>query len=132
MGRRDLLDQSYAHGKRQRWAYLIEQSLPVLGQIGLLGDLIDVPVLRSFHASNVAFNSFGLLPSLLSQNIKHIMRTNIAIVNSLDPNNQYFDLPHWPNWTSDEKAMFGHKESGPDLVKDDFREAAMRLVNNNS
>jgi hypothetical protein len=89
-------------------------------------------VLGSFHASDVTFNSFGLVPPLLSQNSENIMSTNIAFVNSLDPNNHGLDLPHWPNWTPDEKAMFRYKESGPDIIKDDFREAAMRLVNDNA
>jgi acetylcholinesterase len=128
-GRRDLLEQTYAQGKRKSWTYQIEQSFPVLGQLDLLGDLTDLPLLGSFHASDVAFNSFGLLPPLLSQNSRNIMSTNIAFVNSLDPNNHCLDLPHWPNWTPYEKAMY--KESGRDIIKDDFREAAMRLLNDN-
>jgi acetylcholinesterase len=132
-GRRDLLEQTYAQGKRRSWTFQIEQSLPVLGQIDLLGGLTNLPVLGSFHASDVAFNSFGFISPLLSQNSRNIMSTNIAFVNSLDPNNHGLkDVPHWPNWTPDAKAMFNFKETGPNIIKDDFREAAMRLVNDNA
>jgi acetylcholinesterase len=96
----------------------------------LLSDLTNIPVLGSFHASDVTLNSFGLLPLALSQNSRNIMSTNIAFVNSFNANDRRLDLPHWPNWTPDEKGMFRYKESGPD-VTDDFREAAMRLVNDN-
>lgn len=132
MGRRDLLEQTYVQGKRNGWTYQIEQSLPILGQIDLLGGLTNLPVLGSFHASDVAFNSFGLLPPLLSQNSKNIMSTNIAFVNSLDPNNHGLQLAKWPKWTPQDKAMFNFKETGPDVIRDDFREEAMRLVNDNA
>jgi hypothetical protein len=50
-----------------------------LGELGL-----DVPVLGSFHASDVTFYDFGTVPDA---NTKNIMDTLIAFVSSLDPNN---------------------------------------------
>lgn len=61
------------------------------------------------------------------------MSTYIAFVNSEDPNNHGLkDLPQWPTWNPEEKAMFEHRESGPRIIKDDFREKQMDFINNNA
>lgn len=132
-GRRDLLEQTYAQGKRRSWTYQIEQSIPVLGQLGPLGGLTGLPLLGSFHVSDVVLNSFGTLPPAISRNTRDIMSTYIAFVNSQDPNTHGLaDLPEWPKWTPDEKAMFRYKENGADIITDDYREEQMRFVNDNA
>lgn len=127
-GRRDLLNYTYA--RQPAYTYLIEQSLPVLGQIAPLSSLTGLPLLGSFHASEVLFNAFGSIPAALSKNTLNIMSTFIAFVNTLDPNDHGLQgLPEWPTWNPQQKSMFRYKESGCDIITDDYREEAMALVN---
>lgn len=132
-GRRDLLEQTYAQGKRSIWTYQIEQSIPVLGQLGELGGLTGLPVLGSFHVSDVVLNTFGTLPPAISRNSRDIMNTYIAFVNSQDPNTHGLeDLPEWPKWAPEGKAMFRYREGGAEVIVDDYREEQMRFLNDNA
>lgn len=129
-GRRDLLNHTPANRK---WTYLMEQSIPLLGRAGQLGGLAGLPLLGSFHVSDVALTDFGTIPSALSSNTRDVMSTFIAFVDTLDPNNRGLsDLPKWPQWDPQGKKMFRYKESGADIIKDTFREAAMSFVNDNA
>jgi hypothetical protein len=112
---------------------LIEQSLPVVGAILLVAPLAGLPVLGSFHASDVILNSFGLIPPSVSNLSRNIMSTIIAFVHSLDPNDHGLDdLPEWPEWDGQGKGMYRFREQGCDVVKDDFREKEIGFVNDNA
>lgn len=102
----------------------------MLGQVDALSGLTGLPLLGSFHASDVILNSFGLILPALSKNSRNLMSTYVAFVNSQDPNNHGLkDLPHWPTWDPEGKAMFNYRESGTRIIKDDFREKQMSLLN---
>lgn len=132
-GRRDLLEQTYKQGKRRSWTYLQEQSVPILGQLGELGGLTGLPLLGSFHVSDVALNSFGTVPPAISRVTRDLMSTYIAFVNSHDPNTHGLQgLPTWPNWTPEGREMFMYKESGAEIIRDDYREEAFRFINDNA
>lgn len=130
-GRRDLLN--YTYSRQPAYTYQIEQSLPILGQVAPLSSLTGLPLLGSFHASEVLFNAFGSIPAAISKNTLNIMSTFIAFVNTLDPNNHGLgNLPAWPTWDPEAKSLFEFKESGCDIIKDDYREEAMAFVNENA
>lgn len=128
--RRDLL--SYTANKQPAWSYQIEDSVPVLGQVPLLNGLhlADLPILGSFHISDVVLFAFAEVPATISKNTLNIMSTFISFANTHDPNNHGLkDLPYWPKWDSDKKAMFRYKEDGPDIITDNYREEAMNYIN---
>ena len=105
---------------------------PILGQLPALTSLTGLPVLGSFHVSDVVLNCFGTVPSTISKNTLNLMSTYISFVNTHDPNNHGLaGLPNWPQWDPNGKAMFRYKESGPDIIKDDYRETQMRFINDN-
>lgn len=117
------------------YTYQQQQSLYLLSQLpgGLLTNLTNLPVLGSFHVSDVVLNSFGRVPAALSKNTLNIMSTYIAFMNSQDPNNHGLEgLPEWPTWDPEGKAMFKYQESGPVIIKDDYREEQMGFVNRNA
>lgn len=133
-GRRDLLNYTYAlRGRSQRtYTYLQEQSIPLLGRLAPppLNTLTGLPVLGSFHVSDVALNSFGTIPPAISRNTRDLMSTYIAFVNSLDPNTHGLgDLPEWPTWTPEGRGMFKYQESGARVIRDDYREKQFDFVN---
>ena len=129
-GRRDLLN--YTHSTQPVWTYQQEQSLYLLTQLPLLQSN-DLPVLGSFHVSDVVLNSFGTIPPTLSKNTLNVMSTYIAFVNSQDPNNHGLQgLPQWPNWTPEGREMFKYQESGPVIIKDDYREKQFEFINGNA
>ncbi|GME62228.1 putative carotenoid ester lipase precursor protein [Neofusicoccum parvum] len=132
-GRRDLLE--HVHATQPAYTYLIEQDLPLLGQLPLLNNLglSSLPILGSFHISEVVLNAFGFLPPAISKNSLNIMSTWISFVNNLDPNEHGLaDLPHWPTWGLEEKSMFKYNEAGCEIIRDDFRETQMRFINDNA
>mgnify|MGYP005989219797 FL=1 len=57
MGRRDLLEHTYST-EQKLYTYEIVQSLPILGKFSIFGRLSNLPILGSFHSSDVAFNTF--------------------------------------------------------------------------
>lgn len=130
-GRRDLLE--HTHDQQKAYTCIIDQSIPLLGQVGALSGLTGLPLLGSFHVSDVVLNSFGLLPPAVSKNSRDLKSTYVSFVNSQDPNNHGLkDLPYWPTWDPEGKAMFNYRESGARIIKDDFREEAMRFMNDNA
>jgi len=61
-----------------------------------------------------------------------IMSTFIAFANNLDPNTHGLpNLPLWPKFDNLNKKMFQFSEQGPTVITDDFRQAAMELINQN-
>lgn len=117
------------------YTYQQQQSLYLLGQVpgGLFANLTNLPVLGSFHVSDVVLNSFGLVPPAISKNTLNLMSTYIAFVNTHDPNNHGLKgLPHWPTWDPKNKGMFKYQESGPEIIRDDYRERQMDFVNRNA
>ncbi|KAI5361762.1 putative carboxylesterase, type B, alpha/Beta hydrolase [Septoria linicola] len=85
-GRRTLLNVTSS--RQNTRSYQIKQSLPILGQLGLLNptQLNNLPVLGSFHISDVVLNAFGTIPASVSKNSLHIMSSLIQFANTLDPN----------------------------------------------
>lgn len=132
MGRRDLLEHTYST-EQKSYTYEIVQSLPILGKFSIFGSLSNLPILGSFHASDVTFNTFGLIPSAISSVTDHIMKTYIAFVNSGDPNTHGDGgIPHWPAWDPKDKSMYQYKETGDSIIKDDYRDTQMRFVNDHA
>ncbi|KAK4496750.1 hypothetical protein PRZ48_012733 [Zasmidium cellare] len=130
-GRRDLLNYTYA--TQPAYTYLIEQSAYIIGQLAPFASLTGFPLVGSFHASDVILNDFGLIPAAISKNTLNLMSTYISFVNTLDPNNHGLkDLPHWPTWDPQRKAMFKYNESGCSIIRDDYREEQMGFVNENA
>jgi acetylcholinesterase len=129
--RRDLLNLFAS--KRKAWSYQIEDSLPVLGQVPLLNSLglANLPVLGSFHVSDVTLYAFGTVPATLSQNTLNLMSTIISFATTHDPNNHGLGLPYWPQYNTANRTLFRYKEDGPDLIPDTYREEAFDFQNEN-
>jgi acetylcholinesterase len=60
------------------------------------------------------------------------MDTVISFVATLDPNNHGTGFPKWPNWTPAKREMYQFVESGPEVIRDDYREAVMAYINANA
>lgn len=129
--RRDLLN--LFSGTRKAWSYQIEDSIPLLGQIPLISNLgiSNLPLLGSFHVSDVTLYTFGLVPAALSKNTLNLMSTIISFATTHDPNNHGLNLPYWPQYNTDNKTLFRYKEDGPDLIPDTYREEAFDFQNEN-
>jgi hypothetical protein len=149
--RRTLLQNSRA----PRWNYQIETALPLggtssspaidtlLGPIAPGQDILsqnfhglgttDIPQLGSFHASDVFLYWFGTIPEELSRNSYHLMGVLVAFVSAQDPNQHGMeDVPEWPRWDDDAsagKATMRFRESGVDVVRDDYRAVQMDYIN---
>ncbi|OBR12533.1 Carboxylic ester hydrolase [Colletotrichum higginsianum IMI 349063] len=141
-------DYSFESQRRQllaaapgsKWNYLAEQALPAavldgtatLGEVTAadyadVGTLEAVPFLGSFHASDVVLNFFGALPS---NNSRRMMGALIAFVNRLDPNaHDMEDVPAWPQYDSASRSTMLWRESGAEIVADDYREEAIAYLN---
>jgi acetylcholinesterase len=102
------------------WTYLTDNSATSLG-------VLNVPILGSFHASHATLFDYGTVP-----NSKNIMDTVISFVATLDPNNHGTGFPKWPDWTPAKKEMYQFVESGPEVIRDDYREAVMAYINANA
>lgn len=87
--RHDLLNLQ--SGLRNAWTYQIVNSAAIVGQSPILGasglDVAQLPVLGSFHASDVTMNVFAETPATISKNTLNIMSTFISFANTHDPNN---------------------------------------------
>lgn len=113
-----------------KWTYQTDNSLADLPLPFPLGDnVLNVPVLGSFHGSDIFFYDYGTLPVPNSNNI---MDTTISFVATLDPNNHgRSDLTNWPEYTSSAKSMYHSIESGPVVIADTYREEQMAYINTN-
>lgn len=139
-------DYSFQSQRRQLLAattaptynYLIEQSipLPLLPALPLVSSILDktsltdIPILGSFHASDVILNWFGTLPETVSKNTYHLMGVLVAFVNQGDPNGHGMEgIPTWPQYEGEGRQTMLWKENGVDVVKDDWREEGMEFLN---
>lgn len=128
--RRSLLSKVTAN----KWNYYTKFSVPTsdLGDTAvgkLLGDLgaTDIPILGSFHASDVFFNFFATIPTSVSLNSRHLQGALVSFTHGLDPNHS--ELPNWPQWDSADLQTMHFQESGPELIKDDYRSEEMAYIN---
>ncbi|KAF2756378.1 carotenoid ester lipase [Pseudovirgaria hyperparasitica] len=122
--RRNLL----AHYPAPAWNYLTEVDVP---SAGLLPNnpLTKLPILGSFHAFDVFFYMFANLPRQLSKNVDNRQATAISFVRTLDPNNHGRDIPYWPQWTGKGRETYHFLESGPGVIRDDYRVEQMEYIN---
>lgn len=132
--RRQLLDKATA----PKWNYLIEQSIPLpnASDIPLVSaflnnsGLTEIPILGSFHASDVILNWFGTLPGTVSKTSYHLMGTLIAFVNDLNPNDHGMaNVPDWPQYDDEQKSTMHWQETGVEIIADDYRQEAMAYLN---
>lgn len=131
-GRRSVWDAT-SH-RQKSWSYQIVDSIPSLGQSGLLDSLhvADLPILRSFHISDVVLYGFAENPEILGKNSLNIMSTLIAFWKSLDLNTHGLDdFPQWPNYDSTERMQFKFAENGTEIFKEDDRTETFDYINNN-
>jgi carboxylesterase type B len=131
-GRRTLLNVT--SDRQPTWSYQIKQTLPGAGQISLLNPLRlnDIPILGSFHISDVVLNAFGTVPAAISKNTLHIMSSLIQFANTLDPNVQGLGLPQWPRYNPQSPRQFQFREDGPRIIGDAYRKAQMDFLENNA
>jgi acetylcholinesterase len=133
-GRRATLDATY--NKQNVWSYQIVDNLPLLGQSDLLNALhvTALPVLGSFHISDVVLYAFGTIPAAISKNSLNIMSSLITFANHHDPNvasSQGLDLPFWPKYNPTDRMQFKFAENGTETFPDDYRTAAFNFINDN-
>jgi carboxylesterase type B len=131
-GRRTLLNVT--SDRQPTWSYQIKQTLPVLGQVDLLNPLRlnDIPVIGSFHISDVVLNAFGTIPATVSKNSLHIMSSLIQFANTLDPNVPSLNLPRWPRYNPQAPQQFQFREDGPRLIGDAYRKRQMDFLERNA
>lgn len=99
-GRRTLLNVT--SNRQNTWSYQLAQSLPLLGQAGLLNptQLNKIPILGSFHVSDVVLNAFGTIPAAISRNTLNYMSMLVQFANTADPNIPLSENPTWPKYRS--------------------------------
>ncbi|KAK2768456.1 hypothetical protein FQN54_000311 [Arachnomyces sp. PD_36] len=114
-----------------KWTYQTENTLSELPLPDFLGDdILNVPILGSFHGSDIFFYDYGTLPL---PNSKNIMDTTISFVSTLDPNNHgRSELTKWPEYTSTAKEMYHFIQSGPEVITDTYREEQMAYINSHA
>lgn len=110
------------------WNYIQDVDVPLAGLLPDT-DLTNLPILGSHHAFDVWFNVFGSTPSTLSKNTQNRQATIISFVRNLDPNMHGLEIPDWPEYTPDGLETYRFVESGPQIVKDDYRVEAMAYIN---
>lgn len=111
-----------------KWTYQTDNSLAELPLPPIVGNnILNIPVLGSFHGSDIFFYDYGTLPV---PNSKNIMDTTISFVSTLDPNNHgRSGLEKWPEYSSSAKEMYHFIESGPRVITDSYREDQMAYIN---
>lgn len=128
--RRSLL----AAHRAPKWNYHTKFSVP-LSVVGdtLVGKLLgrlkatNIPILGSFHASDVFFYFFGTIPDTVSNNSRHLMGALVHFVHDLDPNHS--EIPQWPQWDSGNLETMHFQEEGLELIKDNYRKEGMDYIN---
>jgi carboxylesterase type B len=126
--RRNLLAH-YNTSEQTVWNYITDVSIPSAGLLPDLGVATHLPVVGSFHAFDVFFYMFAGLPYGLSKNTLAIQATAISFIRTLDPNNHGLDLANWPRYSEGGLETYNFKESGPEVVRDDWRVEAMQFFN---
>ena len=128
--RRSLL----AAHRAPKWNYHTKFSVP-LSVVGdtLVGKLLgrlkatNIPILGSFHASDVFFYFFGTIPDTVSNNSRHLMGALVHFVHDLDPNHS--EIPQWPQWDSGNLETMHFQEEGLELIKENYRKDGMDYIN---
>lgn len=110
------------------WNYIQDVDVPLAGLLPD-SDLTNLPLLGSFHAFDVWFNVFGTVPAALSKNTQNRQATIISFVRNLDPNSHGLDIPDWPEYTADGLETYRFAESGPEVIRDDYRVEGMEYIN---
>lgn len=105
---------------------LIQGLAPALGS-----NLTSVPVLGSFHVSDVLLYYFGLIPPSLDANSLHLMSMLVGFVNAMDPNTglKGLGVPEWPVFDEVERKTYHFNVGEVDVVRDDYRVEAMEFIN---
>ncbi|KAI5305134.1 Saccharopine dehydrogenase [NADP(+), L-glutamate-forming] [Ascosphaera pollenicola] len=100
--------------KNKAWSYLssYDYGLPVMG---------------TFHGSDIFQVFFGLLPNYASRAFKNYY---ISFVNHGDPNNGSDTYPNWPQWKEDKQLLNMYSGSSK-FIKDDFRQGASDYITDN-
>lgn len=113
------------------WNYIHDQDLPLVAELlpAESSVLADIPLLGSFHASDVWLNVFGQVPASLSKNTRDRQATMVSFVRNLEPNAHGLAIPDWPEWTAEKQETYRFKESGPEVVADDYRAERMEYIN---
>lgn len=113
--------QVHSKAPGAKWTYQIINSLPLS---------LNVPILGTFHASDVKFYDFGTLPV---PNTSNVMDTMISFVSTSDPNNHgRSDLLTWPEYDPTDKRMYQFVYSGPDIISDTYRVGPMNYIIDNA
>jgi acetylcholinesterase len=128
--RRSLL----AKHRAPKWNYHTKFTVP-LSVVGdsLVGKLLarlkvtNIPILGSFHASDVFFYFFGTIPDTISNNSRHLMGSLVHFVHDLDPNHS--EIPNWPQWDSGNLETMHFQEEGLELITDNYRKEGMDYIN---
>ncbi|SMQ51504.1 unnamed protein product [Zymoseptoria tritici ST99CH_1A5] len=128
--RRSLLAKVTAN----KWNYYTKFSIPlsvagdtVVGKLLAGLKLTTIPVLASFHASDVFFYFFGTIPDTVSLNTRHLQGSLVSFIHDLDPNHD--EIPNWPQWSSGSLDTMHFREEGLELIKDDYRAEGMAYIN---
>lgn len=131
-GRRTLLNVT--SDRQPTWSYQIKQTLPLLGQLDILNPLRlnDIPILGSFHISDVVLNAFGTVPAAISKNTLNIMSSLIQFANTQDPNVPGSGNPEWPNYDPQDPKQFQFREDGPEIIGDGYRKVQMDFLERNA
>lgn len=75
---------------------------------------------------------FANLPRALSKNVVNRQATAISFTRTLDPNNHGLRIPKWPQWSKSGIETYRFLESGPQVVKDDYRVAPIDFLVRNA
>lgn len=110
------------------WNYIQDVDIPLAGLLPDT-DLTNIPVLGSHHVFDVWYNVFGFIPSTISKNTQNRQATIISFVRNLDPNTHGLDIPDWPEYTPEGLETYRFVESGPEIIKDDYRVDSMAYIN---
>jgi carboxylesterase type B len=86
-----------------------------------------IPIVGSMHGMDIVLNMFGD-PSSNFKPTEIIMTSVISFVNDLDPNNDASGNTPWPRYTSEAKQMYHIKNSGADVIRDDFRSIEIQYL----
>lgn len=119
----------YNTSEQTVWNYITDVSIPSAGLLPDLGVLTHLPVVGSFHVFDVSFYMFAGLPYVLSKNTQAYQATAISFIRNLDPNKHGLGLADWPRYSEGGLETYNFKESGPEVVKDDWRVEAMQFFN---
>ncbi|KAA8644904.1 hypothetical protein EYZ11_010996 [Aspergillus tanneri] len=86
-----------------------------------------LPIMGTFHASDILQVFYGILPNYASRSIHTYY---LSFVYDQDPNSRRGEFMEWPQWKEGRELMNFHAHSAQ-LLKDDFRSNAFDLMMKN-